>query len=403
MPLQVPVDASEVILHVALLNAAGERIPNVAFNAAGLAFAYRIENQATWTTVTLADGTIGTWESGRWKHDGSGMYQIGLPNAAIAANKRTFLRLTFGALPPQFDSIEATGVPASTLDAVQNAGAGQGDYIYSVSVTSDSESIPGATVTIQTESGDVVRWGRTGGTGVVAFNIDAGDYVLLVSSGSGFVDYQDEITISANATENVVLEANEEPEVAVPIDEVSGDVFKLYTAVDWVFDLNIGNIPSGWDEIRFTAKASLIDDDDDEAVFQVKLTNGGDASDGLIVLNGQVDTEAVAPSEGNPGSPEIVVDNSWAEIEVLNPSTGEIRVTLKAAATDAVSPTDERLWAATADQLATIPIWRRNNTSRPQPPWYHFDVKRLDGSNRAAPIIARGKIIAIEAATQSVV
>lgn len=393
MPLQVPIDASEVILHVALLDAAGERIPNIAFNAAGLAFAYRIENQATWTNVTLADGTIGTWESGRWKHDASGMYQVGLPNAAIAANKRTFLRLTYGSLPPQFDSIEATGVPASTLDAVQNAGAGQGDYVYSVSVTSDSESIPGATVTIQTEAGDVVRWGRTGGTGVVAFNIDAGDYVLLVSAGSGFVDYQDDITILANATEDVVLEANEEPEVAVPIDTVSGDVFKLYTAVDWVFDLTIGNIPSGWDEIRFTAKASLIDDEDDESVIQVKLTNGGDASDGMIVLNGNVD------SEGDP----VSIDATWAQIEVLNLSTGEIRVTLKAAATDAIVPTDERLWAATVDQLATIPIWRRNNTSRPQPPWYHFDVKRLDGSNRAAPIIARGKIIAIEAATQSVV
>lgn len=403
MPLQVPIDASGVILHVALLDAAGDRIANVAHNAAGLAFAYRVENQSTWTSVTLIDGTVGTWASGSWKHDGNGMYQIGLPNAAIVANRRTFLRLTLGSVAPQFDSIEATGVPANTLNAVQNAGAGQGDYICVVEVESDSNAIPGATVTIQTEAGQIVRWGRTGSGGSISFNLDEGTYVVLVSAGSGFVDFEDTVLIEENETLAVVLEANEEAVAAIPADTASGAVYKLYTAVDWILDLNVGTIPSGWEELRFTMKSSLIDDDDNEAVVQVKVTNGGDASDGLIVLNAQVDAEAIAPSEGNPGSPEVVIQNDWASIEVLDLSTGDIRVTLTAAATDAAAPTDERLWRATDEELATIPIWRRNLAQRPIPPWYHFDVKRLDGNNRAAPITARGKIIAIEAVTQTVV
>lgn len=393
MPLQVPTNASSVILHVALLDAAGDRVPNVAFNAAGLAFAYRVENVATWSSVSLSDGTLGTWGSGTWKHDASGMYQVGLPNAAIVANKRTFLRLTYGAIPPQFDSIEATGVPATVLNNVQNAGAGEGDYLYVVSVTDGAGAVPGAIVTIQNGDGDLVRWGRTGSGGSVGFNLNADDYSLLVSAGASYTDYQEDIAIAANGTNAVVVDPIDDPEVAVPADTALGAVYRLYTAVDWVFDLTVGALVTGWDELRFTMKASLLDDDDDEAAIQVKITNGGDVSDGMIVLNGNVD------SEGEP----VSIDKTWAAIEVLNAGLGTIRVTLKAAATDAIAASDDRYWQSTDDQLATVPLWRRGAINRPVPPWYNFDVKRLDGDDRAAPIQARGKIIAIEAATQSVV
>jgi hypothetical protein len=388
MPLQVPTNASSVILQVALLDGAGDRIPNIAHNAAGLAFAYRIENQSTWTSVSLSDGTIGTWGSGTWKHDASGMYQIGLPNAAISANKRTFLRLTYGSIAPQFDSIEAIGVPATVLDNIQNTGAGTGDRIVVVSVTSDTLGLlPGATVTIQNEAGNVARWGRTGGDGTVTFNLSDGDYVLLVSAGAGYTSHEDDITVDGNETFNVELTDSGIVE-ATEADQTTGTtVYRLKTATDWILDLNVGTLVGGWNQIRFTAKASLIDDDDAEAALQVRLTSGGSADDGLVILNG-----ANAATKAN------------ASIAVLNATTGDIRVTIKAAATDAVLPTDAAFWTVDETRIGGARVWRRT-TPATVPPWYHFDAKVLKGSGSASPIPpqAIGYIVAVEAATQTVV
>jgi hypothetical protein len=389
MPLQVPTNASSVILQVALLDAAGDRIASVAHNAAGLAFAYRVENQSTWTSVTLSDGTIGTWGSGTWKHDVSGMYQIGLPNAAISANKRTFLRLTYGAIAPQFDSIEATGVPSTVLDNIQNAGAGTGDNTVTVTVTSDTLGLlPGATVTIQNQDGNIVRWGRTGGSGSVAFNLDNDDYVLLVSAGAAFTSYTDDITVDGNETFDVELTASGIVEAAEVESATGTEVYRLRTATDWIIDLNVGSLAGGWQQIRFTAKGSLLDDEvDTEAALQVRLTSGGDAADGLVILNG-----ATAATKAH------------ASIEVLNPTTGDIRVTIKAAATDVVPPSDAAYWTVEDTRIGGTRVWRRTASST-VPPWYHFDAKVLKGSGSALPIeaSAMGYIVAIEAATQTVV
>ncbi len=57
------------------------------FNSAGLAGEYRRKGQGSWTSISLATMTLGTWVNGGWISDGAlaGAYEIGIPNAALAA------------------------------------------------------------------------------------------------------------------------------------------------------------------------------------------------------------------------------------------------------------------------------------------------------------------------------
>lgn len=68
-------------------NAAGGGLGAIVFNSTGLVGEYRRKGQGTWTPITLATMTLGTWASGGWIADGAlaGAYEVGIPNAALAA------------------------------------------------------------------------------------------------------------------------------------------------------------------------------------------------------------------------------------------------------------------------------------------------------------------------------
>jgi hypothetical protein len=124
MPRLLDRTAENVILTLIVRDANGSPVPNLAFNAAGLAAHYRASAGTTWTAITLAAATAGTWTEGGWVHLGDGVYQLGLPNDAIVPGDRTTIRLTYGANPKQYDSIDA--VLSQSLRpsvVVENAGA----------------------------------------------------------------------------------------------------------------------------------------------------------------------------------------------------------------------------------------------------------------------------------------
>lgn len=62
---------------------------SLAFDAAGLVGEYRRKGSASWSTITLSAGTLGTWSDGGWIADGSltGAYEVGIPDSAIAAGQ----------------------------------------------------------------------------------------------------------------------------------------------------------------------------------------------------------------------------------------------------------------------------------------------------------------------------
>lgn len=65
----------------------GAGLPSLVFNTASLAARYRRQGQSSWTSITLATATLGTWTSGGFITSGSvdGKYEVGIPNAVIAA------------------------------------------------------------------------------------------------------------------------------------------------------------------------------------------------------------------------------------------------------------------------------------------------------------------------------
>jgi hypothetical protein len=74
---------TSVIAHFVIRDTTGARMTGIAWNTAGLVAEYRHSDAAAWTAITLASGTLGTWASGGFVEDSYGLYQLGLPNAAI--------------------------------------------------------------------------------------------------------------------------------------------------------------------------------------------------------------------------------------------------------------------------------------------------------------------------------
>ncbi len=67
----------------------GAGLGSLVFNSSGLAAKYRRQGQSSWTTISLATMTLGTWASGGFVSDGgpvTGGYEFGIPNACLASS-----------------------------------------------------------------------------------------------------------------------------------------------------------------------------------------------------------------------------------------------------------------------------------------------------------------------------
>lgn len=75
----------------------GAGLTGLVYNSAGLSWYYIREGDASATVVSLATATVGTFTSGGFKEIDStnlpGMYEIGVPNAAIASGKTSHMML----------------------------------------------------------------------------------------------------------------------------------------------------------------------------------------------------------------------------------------------------------------------------------------------------------------------
>lgn len=105
----VPTNAASLITTVRLIDDAGDPITAVAYDDISLEVAVRAQSAATWTVLTLVDGTLGSYLASSWKADpdGDGLHQLCLPNSVVVAGTATNVRVTYGANAPQYDTIEA--------------------------------------------------------------------------------------------------------------------------------------------------------------------------------------------------------------------------------------------------------------------------------------------------------
>jgi len=100
-------DATNLILTVRPLTAAGLPIGAIPWNQAGFSVHWRASATGDWTSITLASGVAGVYGLGHWVHIGDGVHQLGLPNDAIVAGDRTTIRITTATHPLQYDAIDA--------------------------------------------------------------------------------------------------------------------------------------------------------------------------------------------------------------------------------------------------------------------------------------------------------
>ncbi len=77
----------------------GSGLGSLTYSTSGLVAEYRRKGQSSWTSITLASGTLGTWSSGGFVADGNltGAYELGIPNAALATGAEWCLVRLYGA------------------------------------------------------------------------------------------------------------------------------------------------------------------------------------------------------------------------------------------------------------------------------------------------------------------
>lgn len=78
----------------------GGGLASLVYNTSGLTAKYRREGVSSWTSITLATATLGTWTSGGFIADTAGidgLYEIGIPNAALATGAKWVEIILYGA------------------------------------------------------------------------------------------------------------------------------------------------------------------------------------------------------------------------------------------------------------------------------------------------------------------
>ena len=112
----------------------GQGLTGLAYNSGSLTAYYHRDTDSSATAITLVTMTVGTWASGGFKEIGSsnmpGVYQLGIPNAAIASGATSVVIMLKGAsnMAPVVLEIELTAVDNQDatrmgLSALPNAAA----------------------------------------------------------------------------------------------------------------------------------------------------------------------------------------------------------------------------------------------------------------------------------------
>lgn len=99
--LAIQAGATSKLLHVYIQDSTGTGITGLTAGSAGLKCAYLREGAANAVTVALVTATVGTYTSGGFiEVDATnlpGWYELGLPNAALAAGARSVVAMFAGA------------------------------------------------------------------------------------------------------------------------------------------------------------------------------------------------------------------------------------------------------------------------------------------------------------------
>ena len=181
----------------------GGGLSGLVYNTANLVAEYRREGQSSWTAISLSAGTLGTYSSGGFVADGSraGAYELGLPDAAVAAGVRwVAVRLrgaanmlaetimiplpVFNLFAEKVTPIDVGGQTYTEYVSAILAGvgglSGSGANVVTVTVADDDEN-PLQNATVRMSEGVNSFTAATNGSGVATFALDSATYTLAIT------------------------------------------------------------------------------------------------------------------------------------------------------------------------------------------------------------------------------
>jgi len=187
----------------------GAGLASLVYNTSGLVGEYRRAGSSSWTSITLATATLGTFTSGGWIADGSltGAYEVGVPNAAIASGVGVVYVRYYGAtnMTPILIEIELdvvnyqdgvhfglTALPnaaAAASGGLPTIGSGAGQITLASGNVSIAQSFPTNFASMAITSGGAVTVGtnsdKTGYSLTQAF--PANFSALSITASTGYV------------------------------------------------------------------------------------------------------------------------------------------------------------------------------------------------------------------------
>ena len=161
--------------------------------ASAMTITYQRQGAAAYVPVTPGTGTLGTWSSGGWIESAPGVYQFGVPNAALVAgaDNVTFIFKSVNSLDSiatiyltSSDLQDAGDLGLTTLDAAVSTRATLGAGAVSTPLTFKNSAtnapLDGVDVWVTTDAGGayLVARGSTNAFGTITFMLDAGSYYI---------------------------------------------------------------------------------------------------------------------------------------------------------------------------------------------------------------------------------
>ncbi|MCA9137248.1 MAG: hypothetical protein KDB00_10825 [Planctomycetales bacterium] len=123
MAYEVDQNAVNVIYPVRIRSDAGAAIDDLVYNSVGLSIDYLPAGASVWVSIPLVTAVLGVWTEGGFiaMPGGDGWYEIGMPNAAIIADKTTLVRVKTSGNGYRYGDIAATACCEVDVPAVDNS------------------------------------------------------------------------------------------------------------------------------------------------------------------------------------------------------------------------------------------------------------------------------------------
>ena len=338
--------ATSQMMEVALRSSSsGQLLTGVVYGS--ITVKYIREGSNTQITVSAVTMTQGTFASGGWVETGiAGVYQFGIPDAAIAAGAKA-VTLVFSAS----GAIDVVRRIVLVAEDLRDALISSRNAIAPLDAAGTRAAVGLAAANLDTQLDNLPTAGEN--RDAVITGLQAEDPPVPVN-----VTYQNGETNTLPAVAAAILEDTGTTlpglmaaELSNTSDSTASGAISRTRGNTWLINATIGAI-TGYTSLWFTVKHSK-DDADADAILQIKK-NASETGDGLIYKNGSSDVTAgngsITVSDASTGAIVIALD----EADTDDMPIGAFYYDIQALISDTITTPDSGTFTVTADVTRSI-------------------------------------------------